>query len=121
MQVSNVDMVIVGSTTYMKAGGQWMKMTMPDATATLAKLRRPGAMGGYLDRSKVTDLGLTTLGGRPMHRYRIQTQEDGTAVDSTLWVGTDELPYRDDVATKSGTVTVLYSGYNAPIKISPPI
>lgn len=114
------DIVMVGAATYMNVGGQWLQMSVPQTRDTLATLHRPAALGDSLARARITDLGTATLGGKPMHRWKIATTLNGSPVISTMWVGIDELPYRNDIVTDKGKVTVLYSGYNAPIKISAP-
>ena len=114
------DVVIVGATTYLNVGGKWLEMSMPQVRDSLATLRRPAASTDVLARAKVTDLGAATLDRRPVHRWKIVTALNGSRVISTMWVGIDELPYRNDIITDKGRVTVLYSDYNAPIKIAAP-
>jgi hypothetical protein len=114
------DVVIVGATTYLNAGGQWLQMSMPQVRDSLATLRRPAAITDSLTHAKITDLGAARLDGKPVHRWKIATVLNGTRVLSTMWVGIDELPYRNDIVTDKGKVTVLYSDYNAPIKIAAP-
>ncbi|MBV8601496.1 MAG: hypothetical protein JO359_08030 [Candidatus Eremiobacteraeota bacterium] len=122
MRMPMGEVVVIGGTTYMNVSGQWMQLASraPGAKDALANLRAPAGTTAALDRAKVVDLGPAMLDGRPMHRWKIETTLDGGPVTSTMWVGRDNLPYRNEIVSNKGRATVLYSGYNSPIAISAP-
>ena len=122
MRMPMGDVITIGANTYMNAGGQWIQLSSgaPSARETLANLRAPAGTKAALDRAKITDLGAATLGGRPMHRWKIVTTMDGAPVTSTMWVGSDNLPYRNEIVSSRGRATVTYADYNAPIVIRAP-
>src|SRR5262249_9037568 len=96
MQMAGSETIVIGSKTYMKMGGQWMSMPMSAVTQTLANMRHPADLQGYLENAKISDLGPSTLDGMAMHRYHMQSTAGGNSIDSTIWIGPGDLPYRND-------------------------
>lgn len=114
------DLIVTGTRTYLHAGAQWIAMSAPQVQPTVAALREPATLGATLAHATVSDLGPATLGDRRVHRYRVDTVEDGRPLVATLWIGADGLPYRDDLQSGTSELSVAYSGYNAPIAIAVP-
>ncbi len=112
--VPNVTDVIIGNSLYMTAHGRtfhspfispqihqlvnqnWLRIT-PEVKRTLR------------------DRGWRSVGGARLHEYTFTADN----IPVQLYVGANRLPARAIVTTKQGTVTILYSRYNAPITINP--
>lgn len=117
MRGQGMEMISVGSTTYMKLGPKgWQKFPGSTAEGPGELANKARAMASDPKGIGATDLGMKTVGGETLHAYKI-TQKDGTA--STLYIGRDGYPRRIDGRGDNGSVQ--FSKFNEVAPIRAPI
>jgi len=110
---NGMELVRIGTTTYMHMGGAWRKMSagVSDIYGSFNISNRLPDVG---KDTTATDLGMKSMGGQMFHAYKI-VDKNGT---STVYVGADGLPHVIDNA--AGTHMTL-SKFNAVPPISAPM
>jgi hypothetical protein len=119
MQSSGMEMVRVDRTTYMRMGpsAQWRKI--PDTKSSRNPMDfsdRIRKMSQEANGISATDLGMKSVGGQPMHAYRMK-DKDGQA--STVYIARDGYVHRIDNGGTGGTIN--FSKFNQVAPIRPPI
>jgi hypothetical protein len=117
MVMAQMEMIKIDSTMWIKIGGQWRQMNIPNADQLTATIS--GAMDaakGSPDDLVVTDLGVKTpaSGGAPMHAYSMMNK----AGKSPATVFLDGSVVKE-IDTNDGTSMVI-SKIGVPVDISPP-
>ena len=119
---------VIGNTFYVRQGanGQWSKFTANNGSSVTAPFLAPRNLVSKATATKnVSLVGPDILNGMPMlvYQYTPDPTKDPNTVSAKLWVGVaDQLPYQAIANDKDGsTVTVVFSDYNAPITLTPPI
>lgn len=121
MMMGPAEMIALPDATYVKAGGNWMKLPRPMPNAlgpTLDYVK--GISTGKPADLKVEDLGMKTVDGSSFHAYKVEPKD---AAVSTVYVNGDGYVARIDAVEKGNGATsvVKFSNYNAAIKIEAPI
>jgi hypothetical protein len=114
--MGDMEVIAIGTTTYMKIGGTWQKSTpppgaKPDAPFSQRYAAGPGAV--------VHDLGMNTVGGTSLHAYSVQ--KDASAPLVTVYVGPDGSIAEIDAPDLRGSMVMRFSDFNAPISIVAPV
>lgn len=131
MSSEQMEMIIVGSTAYMKIGGQWRTVATELETTSLTDPKR--LEDEFNQAEDVRSIGAEVLDGTPTRIYeavlKVTEGKDlpGPAAQIQkvrIWIGVgDGLPRKlegEDPDTKAKTV-VSYYDYGAAITIEPPI
>ena len=117
MSMGGMEMVHVGSTTYMKMRGKWQKFSSSRReSGPIDMAERVRAMAREANGLSATDLGMKSVGGETLHAYKMR-QKDGTT--GIVYVGRDGLPHRLQGNGADSTVTI--SKFNAVPPIRAPI
>ncbi len=115
MSGATIEVIEIGSTTYMRTAGSWRKMSgggqMTGAFDISERIRSIGNPGSG---TTVTDLGMKAVGGQPCHVYAIASAR----ATSTVYVGADGLPHRIETGTMG---SVDFSKFNSVAPIRPPM
>lgn len=117
-----MEVIMIGSESYMKMGGQWMKnpsqaqQEMPKWDQELKK---------SLDTAEVQDLGEESVNGVQARKFQVKLTQPQPA-DTTTWFGPDGLPVQVVTSASAGgqtmSSTIVYSRYNDPaISIEAPL
>jgi hypothetical protein len=115
----DMEMIRIDSDTYMKMNGTWQKFSLPGMDALFSKYAKYREIAtGHTTDVKIADLGMTAVGGDPMHEYAISS---ATSDATDVYVGADGLIHQMVINGKDGTATMVFSGYNSPITIVAPI
>ena len=123
------ELIAVGSETYTRqSGGPWQKAPM-NANEMAAKFRDPKLIDELEKNYNVALIGPDTLDGLPMmvYEYSPKSPSPQTPAGKTkVWIGADDsLPRKIEVETEVGgqksMTKILYSDYNADIKIELPV
>lgn len=123
---NSTEMIVIGKTAYMNAGGRWQKMpTTLDSTVT--DMRAAFNKEGMKWFSDVKYEGEETVEGKSAHVYSFHNKGPGAGVgenDSKVWVAkTDGLPLKIEARYKKGSLksmTIEYD-YETPVVIEPPV
>lgn len=120
---NGMEMIRIGSDTWMKRDGNWMKLPieMPQMHAMMDQLRNGGLKHDASKNYTIDDLGMGAVAGVTAHHYRITDTSDGDKAPVNMWVGTDHLPVQVEVSTPHGPMTVTYSHYNDVPDITAPM
>jgi hypothetical protein len=112
-----MEMIKIDSSTWMKMNGKWQKFAMPGMDQMTAGINNAIATAqGKQDDLVVTDLGMKSPDGVPLHAYTV-TNKAGQS-PSTVYVNASGVLVRVD-NTDGGVVT--FSKFNAVPPIEPPI
>jgi hypothetical protein len=117
MVMPQMEMIKIDSTMWIKVGGQWRQMNIPNADQLTATVTGAMEMAkGQPDDLVVTDLGLKTpvSGGAPLHAYSM-TNKAGKS-PSTVFLDGGVVK---EIDTTDGT-SVVFSKIGVPVDISPP-
>jgi hypothetical protein len=117
-----MEMIAIGSTTWIKTGGAWQKlpMAMPQIGMMADSARNMGMKGKPdSDDYTIEYLGAAMLGSTPAQHYRMISKSSKTPVE--MWVGANHLPLQVQTQSNEGPVTIVYSKYNAVAPIAPPM
>src|SRR5262249_26808400 len=116
MKTGQLEMIIIGNTTYVKMGTTWQKMTLTQTIdLSLADAHKFEAQVGTSPDVKL--LGPEVLDGTPTLVYQMG-QTSGSSQTVKMWVGVaDGLPRK---VSTPGTI-ITFSDYNSNITINPPI
>jgi hypothetical protein len=116
MTMGGMEMVHVGSTTYMKMGGKWQKFTSSRRESGPTEMAdRINKMMREANGLTATDLGMKSIGGETLHAYKMR-QKDGTT--GIVYVGHDGLPHR---LQGNNAEMITISRFNAVPPIRPPM
>jgi hypothetical protein len=109
----NVSELVIGKDVYMVRNGHTMRL--PFGGGMIRKLVKKFGTGKMTDemRKSLRDLGMQTLHGKRVHVYSYTSQK----IPETLYVGSNHLPVQVVVHNKKKTATIVYSKFNAPIRI----
>ena len=119
MTSQQFEMILIGSTSYVKIGPTWQKMNLPqtiDVNQFSPKTYQTALQG--LPDIKI--LGPDMVDGVPTIVYQFGAAGAGASPATTtkVWVGvTDGFPHK----IESGTATITFSDFNTPITINAPI
>ncbi len=112
-----MEAIKIDNTMWLKIGGQWRQMNIPQVETMTASLTGPMEMAkGQADDLIVTDLGMKTpsSGAPPMHAYSM-TNKAGKSPSTVFLDG----GIVKEIDTSDGTSMVV-SKIGAPVDISPP-
>jgi hypothetical protein len=111
-----VELITIDGTTWMKFGGGWHQFTVPGmdritgfVQGTIDTMRNPP------DDLAVTDLGMKTVDGVPLHAYAVATKTAGG--QGTLYLDRSGMIARIDNPSAG---VIRFSKYNAPLIVQPP-
>jgi hypothetical protein len=114
--VGPMEMIKIDSTMWVKVNGSWQKLTMPGADQMTATLNNAAAIAHTApDDLVVTDLGMKSPAGVPLHAYTVSNKAGNSP--STVYLDASGLLVR--VESTDGTV-VTFSKFNAVPPIDPP-
>ncbi|HEY0393171.1 MAG TPA: hypothetical protein VGD01_01625 [Candidatus Elarobacter sp.] len=116
MSSQGMELIHIGTTTYMKMGGKWQKLPSSRGETPMGMADRVRKMASKANGVTATDLGMKSVGGETLHAYKM-TQSDGTT--GTCYIGRDGLPHR--LQGKSADETVVISKFNAVAPIHAPL
>jgi hypothetical protein len=112
------EMITIGGLTYVKAGGNWMRL--PQAMPGMA-----GAALTYVQNlasrpldAPVEDLGTKSVDGKSYHAYKVSPTGGRP---TTIYVDGAGTVARIDVVEGDATSIVRLSNYNVPVKIEAPV
>lgn len=121
--VGSIEAIMLDGAMYVKPQSNWMKI--PAAASGMAG----GAFMGAVDRAKeavnqenftATDLGTKTVGGASLHAYLVKSKD--ASKPATMYFDSAGMLARVEIdGDRGGTTAIVYSKYNAPIKIEAPI
>jgi hypothetical protein len=117
MYSPQMEMIKIDNTMWVKIGGQWRQMNIPNVETMTASMTGPMEMArGQADDLVVTDLGMKTpnSGGPPLHAYSMTNK----AGKSPATVFLDGGIVRE-IDSNDGTSMVI-SKIGVPVDISPP-
>jgi hypothetical protein len=104
-----MEMIKIDQTMWVKMNGSWRKMTIPGAENMTAAIDRALAtVRNSKDDAVITDLGMKSPDGAPLHAYGV-TNKSGTSPSTVYLDGGGTLARID---TTDGTV-IKFSKYNA--------
>jgi hypothetical protein len=112
--------IVIGPATYVNAGAGWMTFQTPETQQIVSDLKLGALAPAALTAATITDLGEQRLDGVAVHEYRIRTTVQGMPTDTSVWIGSDDLPRKSETLTAQGDVTVTYSQFNVPVTIMAP-
>ncbi len=99
------EMITVGGTAYMRAGGSWRKYpSSPRAMPLSDPIRH---MADQANALTANDLGMKSVGGEMLHAYKI-TQKDGES--GIVYIGGDGLPHRYESSDHSVVRMLKFNG-----------
>lgn len=116
--------VVIGDTMYMNAGGR--SMTVPMPKGTLSKYRNEDTLHDLERGAVVSSEGPGTVGSQPARKYRFNTESNGHASSSLVWVGVAsglvlQVETSSNQGGKAASMRILYSDFNSPtIRIAKP-
>lgn len=113
MSARGMEMINVGSTTYMRMGGKWQKFPSAKGSGPLDMADRVRAMARETNGVSATDLGMKSVGGETLHAYKM-TQKDGTT--GVIYIGRDGLPHRMQGKDADQSITISKFNQIAPIR-----
>jgi hypothetical protein len=118
MSSEGMEMIDIGTATYMKMGGKWQKLPSSRGSSGMGFSMgdRIRTMMNKANGVTATDLGMRPMGGEVLHAYKMR-QSDGTT--GTVYIGRDGLPHRFQGSGRDENVTL--SKFNAVAPIRPPI
>jgi hypothetical protein len=123
---NSTEMIVIGKTAYMNAGGQWRKMPMA-LDSTVTDMRAAFNKEGMKWFSDVRYEGEEMVDGKSAHVYAFHNKGPGAGVgenDSKIWVAkSDGRPLKIEAIYKQGTLksmTIEYD-YETPVVIEPPV
>ena len=116
MSAHGMEMIHIGTTTYMKMGGKWQKLPSSRGETPMGMAERVRKLATEANGVNATDLGMKSIGGETLHAYKM-TQKDGTT--GFCYIGRDGLPHR--LRGKTADETVVISKFNAVPPIHAPI
>ena len=121
--IGSIEAIMLDDAMYVKPRGSWMKI--PSAASGMAG----AAFMGVVDRAKetvnqenfaATDLGMKTVGGASLHAYLVKNKD--ASKPATMYFDAAGMLARIEIdGDKGGTTAIVYSKYNAPMKIEAPI
>ena len=121
--IGPIEAIMLDGAMYVKPQGSWMKIP------TAASGMMGAAFMGAVDRAKsavtqenftATDLGMKTVGGTSLHAYSVKSKD--SSKPATMYMDSAGMLARIEVTDdKGGTTAIVYSKFNAPIKIEAPI
>jgi hypothetical protein len=118
MTMGGMEMIHLGSTTYMKMGGKWQKYTTTRRESGPTQIAdRINKMVREANGVTATDLGMKSVGGEMLHAYKMRPKNGSGGI---VYIGGDGLPHRfqgDD----SPKDMVTISKFNAVPPIRPPM
>lgn len=118
----NAAVVVIGATTYAKAGDSWLKLEDAEgrqAVASLLRLFDPRALLAEAARATYTPAGSETVDGEPCAVFTFANSAGGTG---TLWIARrDGLVRKMDVRTSAADLTMMLGHYNQPLVIEAPL
>ncbi len=123
MQMPMGTQYMIGDVMYMTIDGRTMRVPMPKGT--VSHWRETDRSFREIDKMRIEALGVETLNGKSMKKYRM-TQTTGSPPTSTLlWVAPNGYPAKVETTGNAGkgasTMTIVYSRFNDPaIRIEPP-
>jgi len=119
--VAGREVIRIGSTTYFNANGSWMKISAPGASAMMfGPVDDVRNVGAHPNDMIVTDLGPKTAGGISYHAYSVRSSSSPSA--SICYLDRDGMLARVESTGADGSIsTVLFSRFNAPVKIDAPV
>ncbi len=111
---SNVTEILIGNTVYMVSNGRTVRT--PFGSPQIHQIVSQNWFRITPEvRRTLRDRGWRSVGGVRLHEYTFTAD----SMPVQLYAGTNDLPVRSYVRMTRGTVTILYSRYNAPISINP--
>ncbi|HEY0614161.1 MAG TPA: hypothetical protein VGC96_05955 [Candidatus Elarobacter sp.] len=116
MSSEGMELIHIGTTTYMKMGGKWQKLPSSRGEVPMGMAERVRKMATEAKGVSATDLGMKSVGGESLHAYKM-TQSDGTT--GICYIGRDGLPHR--LQGKTADETVVISKFNSVPPIRAPI
>ncbi len=121
---AGMEMIMIGSDSYMKAGGRWIKT--PGNASAIPTLRDSFTEEGLKSLKDVKFEGAETLDGKPalVYTYSNVTPKGDYPFNSKIWVGKDSgLPMKVYVTYSNGVLKEMTVNYDteSPVTIEPPI
>jgi hypothetical protein len=120
-----VDVIIIGKTTYMKADDKWQKVPM-DIGSMIPNFRDAFNREGMKGMKDVKFEGEDIAEGKAAYRYSYigQAPQGGVEFSSKLWIAKDTgYPVKIVADYKTGemkSMTIVYD-YETPLSIEPPV
>lgn len=109
----NMTEILIGGDLYLVRDGKTMRM--PFVMPQIKQIVNQNWLAVDPEvKSTARDLGMQQVDGMRLHAYSFTSK--GTPVK--LYLSSNHLPAVSIVTSSSGTVTIVYSGYNSPITIS---
>jgi hypothetical protein len=122
---AGMEIIMIGNTTYMKAGDKWTKMTA-DANAKIPTLRDSFTEEGLKTLTDVKFEGEDTVDGKPAlaYSYKNVTPVGNYPFNCKIWVGKDSgVPMKIYVTYTNGMLKEMTVNYDteSPVSIEAPI
>jgi hypothetical protein len=118
MMAGPMEAITIPPATWVKFNGSWHQFTFPGVDRMTSLVQ--GTISGVKSASSspddvsVTDLGMKTVEGTPLHAYTVQNKSNTTV--STVYLDTNGMLTR----VETGDAVAKFTNFNAPITIEPP-
>ena len=114
-----MEMIMLGKTTYVKINGSWMQFAVPGVDKMFAGYQQVTSMAKTPENVSVTDLGMKSPDGAPLHAYSIKNTDSSTP--AIVYVDGSGSAVRVDETSANGTSIIRFSNFNVPVNIVAPI
>ena len=111
-------MIVIGQTTYMNAGGKWQKMQIGMSVPNMRETFTREGMKWFKDTKYE---GEESLEGKTAHHYSYDGEMPGTkkTYSSDIWINAaDGLPIKIEAVYHSGDLKTMHIGYDYSKEIS---
>jgi len=119
MSMPPMQMIHIGTTTWVLAGGHWMQLQADPSSGMTGGLSEMRTMSANPKDVTVTDLGPKTVDGETMHAYSVVGK--GETTPAVIYVGSDGRVHRIEKTSAQGKTSIMtFSKFNQPVTIAPP-